>query len=276
MKLTDHVRRTLTVVLLVLTMVGCSGPQQPVPATTTTPAKATATQALPTPTMTTSATAPPTSTPTSLPPTLTPTEIPSPATTPSPTPAPKAAGQTVDLPDVDAHYTLEITSLNLDTGSVNVTETVDITSHQGAIPELYFSVATAKWGYFRFGSATVDGNAVTPASLNDGFTLGLTPPAADRWTVGFAYQLQLAQVPHDWYGSGLDGDIVRLGYWFPLLSTDFPYPSTADPAYSRIATFDVSLPLPNDVPIRIDGSGGQEREDRCWKHAPRSSRRQRT
>ncbi len=52
----------------------------------------------------------------------------------------------------------------------------------------------------------------------------------------------------------MDGDIMRLGYWFPILSTNFPYPSTADPAYTRTATFDVSVPLPNDVPFVSTGT----------------------
>ncbi len=206
---------------------------------------------VPTPTVAPTSTALLTATPTPAPPEATGTTIPAP--TPSPTLPPPPSDQTVDLPDVDAHYTLEINSLNLQAGLVDISETVDIISRQGAIPELYFSVATAKWGYFRFGSATIDGGPVTPESLNDGFTLRLTPPDGDRWTVGITYQLQLAQVPRDWYGSGMDGDIMRLGYWFPLFSTNFPYPSTADPAYSRVASFDVSLPLPNNLPFVSSG-----------------------
>ncbi|MGA7673261.1 MAG: hypothetical protein WBW04_22780, partial [Nitrolancea sp.] len=160
----------------------------------------------------------------------------------------------IDLPDVDAHYTLDVTSLDLERGVVDVNEQVDISSHQGPIQRLYFTVTTAQWRYFRLSSITVNGIPQTPVSLNDGFTLALDPPTSEHWTVQFAFELDLTQVPQDWYGSGMDGDIMRLGYWFPILSTNFPYPSTADPAYTRSATFDVSLPLPNDVPFVSTGT----------------------
>lgn len=165
----------------------------------------------------------------------------------------RPSGQAIDLPNVDLHYYLDITSLNITTGTLGVNERVDVTSHQGMIPRLFFTVTTAKWGYFTLDRASVNGEAVTPASLNEGFTLAIEPPSGDHWTIEFVYRLALTQVPRDWYGSGLDGDIVRLGYWFPILSTDFPYPSTADPAYSRVANFDVSLPLLNQMPFVSTG-----------------------
>ncbi len=193
----------------------------------------------------------PVASPTPLPPTA--TAIPTPTPVATLTPETSPAGQAVDLPNVDTHYSLDITSLNLGGGTANVDERVDVVSHQGMIPRLYFTVTTAKWGYFTLDSARIDGTAVTPASLNGGFTMAIDPPTGDHWSIEFIYHLALTQVPRDWYGSGLDGNIVRLGYWFPMLSTDFPYPSTADPAYSRVASFDVSLPLPNHMPFVSTG-----------------------
>ena len=191
----------------------------------------------------------PTSTPVPSP-TATPTAIP----TATPAQATRPADQAVDLPDVDAHYTLNVTSLDLANGVLEVEERVDISSHQGPIQRLYFTVTTAQWRYFHLNAASIDGVPQTPSTLNGGFTLALDPPANDQWIVGFDFELDLTQVPEDWYGSGMDGDIMRLGYWFPILSTNFPYPSTADPAYTRTATFDVSVPLPNDVPFVSTGT----------------------
>ncbi len=204
--------------------------------------------------------------------TPTPTVIPTavPTTAPSPTPLPafptptaqpavtvtpetRPPGQTVDLPDVDAHYFLDIANLDLTGGTLDVDERVEITSHQRSIPRLFFTVATAEWGYFTLDSASIDGTVVVPTSLNDGFTLAVDPPPGDHWIVEIVYHLALSQVPRDWYGTGLDGNIVRLGYWFPMLSTNFRYPSTADPAYSRVSSFDVSLPLPDNTPFVSTG-----------------------
>ncbi len=229
-----------------------SSQQAVIPSVTAT-ANITATPNLPAPTLI------PTLVPTSVP-TMAPSPTALPAS-PTPTAQPagtviseaRPAGQAIDLPDADANYYLDITSLNLTEGTLNVDERVEITSHQGSIPRLFFTVATAKWGYFTLDSASIDGDVVVPTSLNDGFTLAVDPPAGEHWVVEIVYHLALSQVPRDWYGTGLDGDIVRLGYWFPMLSTNFSYPSTADPAYSRVSSFDVSLPLLDNTPFVSTG-----------------------
>lgn len=222
--------------------------QTPVPTSASTPK-----QAPPTPTVAPTVAETPTVIPTA-------TSAVSPTATPAVTQRP--ADQTVNLPDTTAHYTLNITNLNVATGTIAVDEGIDISSQQGYIPQLYFTVTTAKWGYFTLDNASVDGTLVKPVSLNDGFTLALQMPSGNQWTVGFVFQLHLTQVPRDWYGSGMDGTIMRLGYWFPILSTNFPYPSTADPAYTRISSFDVSLPLPDGIPYVSTGvETGNERLD---------------
>ncbi len=250
--------RWLAQVIALLILVSCStnsGPRQsPTPAMSQTATIDLApTRAIPTmtPTSIPSPTLTPSPVPTPTP--LSATPIPTPVPSPTPTPEPRPVGQSVDLPNADAHYTLDITNLNLSQGVVNVDEQVQIESHQGFIPRLYFTVTTAQWGYFKLGAVHINDMPSQPKSLNDGFTLALEPPSGESWTIQFSYELHLSQVPNDWYGTGLDGNIIRLGYWFPMLSTNFPYQSTADPAYSRVATFDVSLPLLNDVPFVSTG-----------------------
>jgi hypothetical protein len=186
---------------------------------------------------------------------------PSPTQAPTAAPAPKPAGQVVDLPSVDATYTLDVQSVDLARGAVAVRERVDVRKrpNQGPLPQLFFTVTTAEYGYFALDAARLNGSAVTPESRHDGFTLVVPLPNGDQWTVEFDYQLALRQTPEDWNGSGLDHGVVRMGYWFPIISTDFSYPSTADPAYTRTATFDVWLPLPPNTPFASTGTEvGQE------------------
>ncbi len=249
--------------VLVLLLAACShsASHTPTPSTVTASsvAQSTPTAATAIASATPSPTSLPPETPTSVP-TITPAPTPTPTPTQMPIPTTTLVGtnrppdQVVDLPNVDTHYTLNVTSLDLNSGVVMIDERVDISSRQGWIQRLFFTVTTAQWGYFHLTAASVDGVPQTPTSLNDDFTLALDPPAGEHWTVGFEFELDLTQVPEDWYGSGMDGNIMRLGYWFPILSTNFPYPSTADPAYTRVATFDVSLPLPNDVPFVSTGT----------------------
>ncbi len=140
-------------------------------------------------TVTPSPTSPPAPTPTPAPtitpaptPTVTPTQVPSPS--PTPVASNRPPDQVVDLPNVDAHYTLNVTSLDPNDGVVDVEERVDIASLQGSIQRLYFTVTTAQWGYFHLTAASVDGVPQTPTSLNGGFTLALDPPAdgtMGRW-----------------------------------------------------------------------------------------------
>lgn len=235
----------LIAALVALALVAACGRAggESIPADTTTPLVPTATvpatatapsSSAPAATATVTVPSPSTPAPTAI---LTPTPVPSPSLTRPP-------DQQVELPDVDAHYDLEVTAFDPGTGHLEVVERVTLRSRSGPLPELHFTVTPAEAGYFQLDGATLDNQPVTPDVRNDGFTLTIPAPPGETAIVGFRFTLNLRQVPEDWYGTGLDGNIVRLGYWFPILSDDHPYPSTADPAYTRTATFDVRIPIP--------------------------------
>ncbi|MDI3339681.1 MAG: hypothetical protein QJR03_04035 [Sphaerobacter sp.] len=167
----------------------------------------------------------------------------------------------MELPDLDAHYDLEVTAFDPAAGHVAVAQRVTVRSRQGPLSALSFTVIPAVYGFFQLDQAAVDGQPVVPEVRNAGFTLRLPIPAREMTTVGSAFTLALRQVPNEWYGSGLDGEIVRLGYWFPIISDEHPYPSTADPAYTRVARFDVRIPVPAGYTLAYTGE--EVRRSRC-------------
>lgn len=240
------------IVVIAMIVTACSGPRSddrttagiPPTGTVARPLATPATSPSASPRAQTSATAGPSPSPSQ----------PTPTTPATPAPLERPAGQRVDLPDVDAHYNLDITTLDLTSGVVQVEQHVEVRSREQRPTALMFSIAAATFGYFSLDETRVDGAVVSPERRHDGFTLAVPLPDADHWTIEFAFHLNLKQVPQDWYGTGLDGTITRLGYWFPIISTDYPYPSTADPAYSRVASFDVWLPLPPDTPFVATGT----------------------
>src|SRR5690606_39101799 len=63
------------------------------------------------------------------------------------------AGQSVDIPDVDATYRLAIHGANVDTGAVDATATLDIQRFNSPPPStLYLQVVPAAYGYFMLDS----------------------------------------------------------------------------------------------------------------------------
>src|SRR5690606_30889188 len=219
-----HSRLIAALVALALVAACGRAGRESIPADTTTPLVPTATvpatatapsSSAPSATATVTVPSPSTPAPTAI---LTPTPVPSPSLTRPP-------DQQVELPDVDAHYDLEVTAFDPGTGHLEVVERVTLRSRSGPLPELHFTVTPAEAGYFQLDGATLDNQPVTPDVRNDGFTLTIPAPPGETAIVGFRFTLNLRQVPEDWYGTGLDGNIVRLGYWFPILSDDHPYPS---------------------------------------------------
>ncbi len=247
------------VVLLTALLIGaCSGPERRnQDATPTTAAMATAT-VLPSPTP------PPAATPTmpvptaTVPPTATstpsPTATPPPTATPAPEPTP--ADQTLGLPDVDAHYQLDITSIDVASGIVEADETITIREFRGAVPEaLYLQVVPAWDGFFTLGSLSAQGRLLDPEVRNDGVTLvvGIPEDPSTPFVIELSFRLDVGFEASGWGGTSRDGQVLRLGYWFPVISTDHPFSPTLDPSYTAAATFDVTLAIDSGVQFAHTG-----------------------
>ena len=172
----------VVVLCAALLLAACSGPERgDAEPSATTQAAATETLATSAPT----ATLPPTLTPTPPPPTATipptattePTATPTLAPTAIPTPEPTPADQALGLPDVDAHYQLAITSIDVGSGVVEAHEVVTIREFRGAVPDaIYLQVVPAWDGFFTLGTLTSQGRILDPEVRNDGTTLVVGVP----------------------------------------------------------------------------------------------------
>jgi hypothetical protein len=253
--------------LLVLPILAaCSGPDDTATATmTTAPSTQTAVAATPSPTLTppapSTSTAEPsptvpasTATPTDTQPPATPppaaTQAPVQATAPAPTPwVPvdnRPVDQRVTLPDITAHYDLHITELDLESGYVRASEVVTIQAFHGEPPGVvYFQALPAAYGFFTLLGMTLDGQPYTPEVRNDGFTLVLTlpPDVTAPVEIGFEFELRCDDTADGWGYTSLDGGVLRLGFWYPIISTDHGFVDTFDPFYARTASFTARLDI---------------------------------
>ena len=170
-----------------------------------------------------------------------------------PTP-PTPAGQQVEIPAADATYTLQL-SADVDTGAVTAHEQIAIASFAGARPAtLYLQIVPAVYGYFTLDSLTVDGAATTPETLEGGEILAVALPVGDGpLTLDLDFQLAVGGAPNDFIGTVLDDGVLRLGYWFPIISDLHGYSETLDPSESQTADFDVTLDVAPDVIVAHTG-----------------------
>ncbi|HEX5502681.1 MAG TPA: hypothetical protein VFW96_08665, partial [Thermomicrobiales bacterium] len=69
--------------------------------------------------------------------------------------------------------------------------------------------------------------------------------------------------PGGFAGTTKAADILRLAYWFPILSDDHQYPPFLDPPYTAAADYDVTLTAPADLVVAHTGvdSGDQPNAD---------------
>jgi len=165
-------------------------------------------------------------------------------------------GQRIDIPDVEAHYDLHITEANIDTGAVTAREEIRIERFDSPRPDsLYLQVVPAEYGYFTLDSLTLAGQSVTPEYLRDGFILGVPLPddAQLPLTVALDFRLEIGGFPNDYIGPVLDNGILRLGYWFPIISDNHGYSLTMDPAQSPVADFSVTADIASDVVVAHTG-----------------------
>lgn len=165
-------------------------------------------------------------------------------------PVERPADQVVELPDVDAHYSVHVTDLDVDSGYVQASETVTVREFRGAVPDVfYFQVVPAGYGFFTLDGLHLNREPVAAEWINNGFTLVVDLPegAGAPLEVSFDFHLDVGAEASGWGYTALDADVLRLGYWFPLISDDHPFSVTLDPSYTRVATFDVLVDLAPDV-----------------------------
>ncbi|HYI16758.1 MAG TPA: hypothetical protein VEX37_15275 [Thermomicrobiales bacterium] len=257
----------LTGMLIALLVCACSGPDNgdpntpsaipAMPSLTATEAPATATIVestasatvpAPSPTHTAAATATATLPPATATATLEPTV--------APTPDPRPSSQAIGLPDVDAHYQLDVSELDVASGYVRASEVITIREFRGAVPDwLYLQVVPAEYGFFTLDAASVNGEPTGLETLNGGFTLAhdLPADAVAPYEILLEFQLNVGSEVTGWGVTTLDGDILRLGNWFPIISTDHGYSATLDPSYTAVAEFDVALTLADGVEFAHTG-----------------------
>lgn len=244
----QRVAATPTSTAAATTTVAQSAPQPtPAPSATSAPATHTPTQPAPTPT----ATQPPTPSPTTQP-----TSTPQPTATPTPDPRP--ADQALGLPDLAAAYRLDISAVNVESGEVVAAEVITVSDIRGERPQrLYLQVLPAAYGFFTLDGATLAGAPVGLEALNDGYTLALDLPAdlATPFEIGLTFRLDVGYESSGWGGTALDGEVLRLGYWFPIISNDHGYSETMDPSYTRVAAaFEVNVTHDPQIVIAHTGT----------------------
>jgi len=179
------------------------------------------------------------------------------ATTPAP-PAKPVRGQdpmdphpaTTDIPPLAADYTLttRVADRAADgTVRVDATERVVLTN-TGTKPvdRATFNVPAAHYGWFGLESGALDGAPATvdQADVRLSFpNWGSVSPKETR-VVSFQFHLVIGEAGDGYDACRLDGDVLRLAYWFPMLSDDHGYPERIDAPYTATSDFHVTLSAP--------------------------------
>lgn len=186
-------------------------------------------------------------------------------------PRPEQTPPSIPLPNLAARYTLVVDRFTFATGrsEFRVAETVAATNREGcALDRLTFSVVVARWGWFTLDSVRVGGRAIDARVEGTVLAIPLAQPLAPGATLEVAFDFRLAVgTPNDPYtlggfaGTLQAGDILRLAYWFPVLSDDHQYPPFLDPPYTATADFDVILTLPTNLVVAHTGVADEQRRN---------------
>ncbi|MCA1722813.1 MAG: hypothetical protein LC748_00875 [Thermomicrobia bacterium] len=175
-----------------------------------------------------------------------------------PTLAPAVRGQdpqnphpaTTDIPPLAAEYTLTATVDDVGAnGGIHVTgaELVRLTNTgTQPVPAVTFNVAAVHYGWFALDGGTIDGLPATVDQAEVRFSFAEWPALApgDTRTVGFTFHLDIHDSGDGFDVTRRDGDILRLGYWFPMLSDDHGYHDQFDAVYTATGNFHVTLTAP--------------------------------
>ncbi len=185
--------------------------------------------------------------------------------TPSPSPTiaatattPAPAGQAVDLPDVELTYAIEATLRDVESGIVDALSVTTVTNRESEpLEHLFFRVAPAQFNEFSLNSLTRDGETINAIGSDNGTTLDivLEPPLAPGATTALAFDfvVPLRDTGDGFASIGRDGSVLRLGYWYPMLSNDGGYPPLLDPPYTLAADYTISFTTPPDVVVAASG-----------------------
>ncbi len=175
-----------------------------------------------------------------------------------PTLAPVVRGQdpqnphpaTADIPPLTTDYTLAATVGDAGpNGGIPVTGTEQVrltnTGNQ-PVSAVTFNVAAVHYGWFTLDGGTIDGVSAAVDQAEVRFSFPELPSLApgDTRTVGFAFHLDIHDGGDGFDVARRDGDILRLGYWFPMLSDDHGYHDQFDAVYTATGNFHVTLTAP--------------------------------
>lgn len=185
-------------------------------------------------------------------PTVRPTVIRTPDTSGVPLPIP--AGQEEDLPDVALTYAIDARLRDFDSGIVDALSVTTMTNQSDApLDRLYFRIAPAQFNEFTLNDLTRDGTGIDVIASDNGTTLEvvLDPPLAPAATteLRFDFVVPLRETDDGFASIGRDGAVLRLGFWYPMLSNDDGYPPLLDPPYTLSADYDVRFTAPADVVV---------------------------
>ncbi len=157
---------------------------------------------------------------------------------------------TTDIPPLAADYTLAATVGDVGAdGRIHVdgTERIRLTN-TGAQPvtAVTFDALAVHYGWFVLDGGTIDGipAAVDQAEMRFSFPEWPALSPGDTRTVGFTFHLDIGDGGDGFDGTRRDGDILRLAYWFPILSDDHGYHDEFDAIYTATGTFHVTLTAP--------------------------------
>jgi len=186
-------------------------------------------------------------------------------------PAPVQTPPTIPLPDLAASYTLNVDQFDFAEGRLRTAETVRVTNREGcALDRLYFSVTAARWGWFALTGVQVAGQPVAAQINGTVLPIRLPQPlaagATTEITIDFRLDVGVAAdqyTPGGFAGTTQTGDILRLAYWFPILSDDHQYPPYLDPPYTATADYTMTITTPAEVVIAPTGTitGEQQNGD---------------
>ncbi len=175
-----------------------------------------------------------------------------------PTLAPAVRGQdpqnphpaTADIPTLAADYTLAATVGDAGPdGAIHVTGTEQVrltNTGKRDVPAVTFNVAAVHYGWFTLDGGAIDGVPATVDQAEVRFSFPEWPALApgDARTVGFTFHLDIRDGGDGFDVTRRDGDILRLGYWFPMLSDDHGYHDQFDAVYTATGNFHVTLTAP--------------------------------
>ncbi|HEX5166272.1 MAG TPA: hypothetical protein VFV93_12800 [Thermomicrobiales bacterium] len=167
------------------------------------------------------------------------------------------AGQAVAIPDLDATYDLHISDVDVDTGQLTAHQEIRIDRFNGLRPErLYLQVVPGYFGWFSLDSLTVAGQPASPDVRQEGLIYAVDLPAdvGVPFTIALDFRLDVGREATGWGGTSLDNGVLRLGYWFPIISDDHAYSDTLDPSESQVANYDVTVDVAADVVVAHSGA----------------------